>query len=130
MTTTDVLILGEQKKDCRNLFSSIPMNKDHKIETFQMIGMTAPVNGTTDQCLNWLRTLHHANKVYPEETYDPEDKRPPNCIFVPDTPILNQMLETCAKHPDDIEYIYSRFTCLDQRKPQWLIDVEAKNELD
>ena len=34
MTTTEVLIVHEQKKDCRNLFSSIPMNKDHKIETF------------------------------------------------------------------------------------------------
>ena len=89
------------------------MEKRQKIESFKTIGMIDPTIGSADHCLIWLRSLHHDEKIYPAEMYDPEDERPPNCIFVPSTNILNLMIETCANHPENIEYIFSRFSCLD-----------------
>jgi len=46
--------MKEQKKD-KTLFSSIPIDKKHKVENFDMIGMTEPVNGKPDKALKWLR---------------------------------------------------------------------------
>ena len=48
LTTENLMMVPEQKKDARQLFTSIPLNKEHKIETFQMIGMTDPIRGTPD----------------------------------------------------------------------------------
>lgn len=55
------------------MFSSIPMNKKHKVESFDMIGMSDPVNGKPDKALKWLRQLSHEQRVYPEETYFEND---------------------------------------------------------
>lgn len=106
----------------RTFFTSIPMDKKHKIESFEMIGMTEPSKSVLDSAILWLdNSLHHEVKVYPVTCYEEEDIRPPNCIFVPDTPILNKLLEITAKHPDEIELIQSKLSCLDQPKPEWLI---------
>ena len=61
-----------QKKD-RSLFSEIPIDKNHKIESFDMIGMTDPVNSKIEKTIKWLRSLDIETKVYPEASYDPND---------------------------------------------------------
>ena len=108
--------MREQKKD-KTLFSSIPMNKNHKVESFDMIGMTEPVNGKPDKALKWLRSLNSETRVYPDDCYFEDDSRPPHCIFVPETAILTKMIETCAKNPNNLELLFSKFNCLDMPKP-------------
>ena len=93
------------------------MNKKHKVESFDMIGMSDPVNGKPDKALKWLRSLSHETRVYPEETYFEDDDRPPICIFVPETALLNKMLEACAKNSHNVELLFSKFNCLDMPKP-------------
>lgn len=87
-----------------------------------MIGMTDPVNSKPEKTLKWLRALNIEERIYPAESYDPEDEDPPVCIFVPEPNLMNKMIETCAKNPHDTQLINSKFSCLDQPKPQWLID--------
>lgn len=122
--TKDEISLMAQKKD-KSLFASIPMNKKHKIDSFEMIGMTDPVNSKPERPIKWLRQLNIESRVYPLEAYEENDEAPPYCIFVPETTILNKMIETCAKYPNDPELIFSKFSCLDQPKPQWLLDEET-----
>ena len=106
------------------------MNKKHKVESFDMIGMSDPVNGKPDKALKWLRSLSHETRVYPEETYFEDDDRPPICIFVPETALLNKMLEACAKNSHNVELLFSKFNCLDMPKPQWLLDEEMAKKLE
>ena len=114
----------------KSLFSSMPMNKKHKVDSFDMIGMSDPVNGKPDKAMKWLRALHHETRVYPEETYFEDDSRPPICIFVPETALMNKMLEATAKNSHNMELLLSKFNCLDMPKPQWLQDQEQAIRLE
>ena len=98
------------------------MNKKHKVENFDMIGMTDPVNGKPDKALKWLKNLTHEHRVYPEEAYFEDDEAPPHCIFVPETSVMNKMIECCAKNPYNLKLIYSKFNCLDMPRPKWLVE--------
>ena len=121
--------INTQKKtinqDGNIFFAFLTINKAQKIDSFKMIGMTDPVNGTPEMCHNWFRILHHESKVYPESAYDPEGQCPPSCIFVPETKLLKRMIETCALNHYDINLLFVKFSCLDQAKPQWLLEQEA-----
>ena len=48
--------------------------------------------------------------MYPEDTFDERFEKPPACIFVPELPLLNKMIETVAKNSDNKHIIYSKFS--------------------
>ena len=60
--------------------------------------------------------------LYPESCFNPEQA--PTCIFVPDTPILNKLIEAVARTPDDKDLLYSKFSDMEQPRPQWLIEID------
>ena len=91
-----------------------------------MIGWADPVNPNPKQAIKWLKSLQHDTYVYPENIFD--HKRPPVCIFVPETHILNKMIETLAKSNCNLEVTMSKFSHYDQPKPQWMIEEDKKKQ--
>jgi len=89
-----------------------------------MIGWTDPVNPNPKIAIKWLKSLTHDSYVYPEELFD--KKSPPVCIFVPETPLFNKMIETLAKNNNNLEATMHKFSHYDQPKPQWMIEEERK----
>ena len=116
--------MHEQKKDS-SLFTSIPLNTKNHINSFEMIGWTDPSQPNPNKARTWLRSLSHENFVYPEELFDP--KKPPVCIFVPETPILNKMIEACARNMENKHMLYAKFSDMEQPIPKWMLEEkEAK----
>ena len=101
--TIEVLVMQEQKKD-RSIFSSVVIETKHKIASFDTIGWTDPSQPNANKTLKWLKSLTHDSYVYPEDLFDPE--KPPTCIFVPELPIWIKLIETVAKNPGSKEQIY------------------------
>lgn len=91
--------MQEQKKDT-SLFSSIPIDKKNLVDNFSMIGWASPDAPNPQKALQWLRALKHDELLYPEQCYS-DPKKPPSCIFVPETQILNKMIETVARTPNN-----------------------------
>ena len=98
----------------------------HKITSFDMIGWSEPNLSNAKKPIAWLKSLNIETFIYPEETFDQE--KPPACIFVPEVPILNKMIETVAKHSGNKVHLYAKFSDMKQPKPQWLIEVQEEEK--
>ena len=118
-----MVTMPEQKKD-KSMFSSIPVDTKHKVTSFDMIGWTDPDKPNPQKTIKWLKSLTHETFIYPMTTFDPE--KPPSCIFVPEQDIMFKMIETVARNQKNKDMLYAKFSDMQHRKPQWLIDLEAE----
>ena len=89
-----------------------------------MIGWTDPNQPNPKNALKWLRGLTWDTYAYPEHMFNPE--KPPACIFVPEIPILNKMIETVAKGHGDKKLILSKFSDFALPKPEWMINLDKE----
>ena len=80
----------------------------NKISSFDMIGWTDPNQpNNSSKAMIWLKSLKHDEYMYPKDTFDP--KKPPSCIFVPETAIMNKMIVTVAQNSEDIGWLLAKF---------------------
>ena len=89
-----------------------------------MIGWTEPTAPNPQKAVQWLKGLRHDVFLYPEECWDPE--KPPSCIFVPDEPTLNKLIETVARNPGDQEKLNAKFGFMEYPRPQWMLDLDME----
>lgn len=61
-----------------------------------MLGWSDPVTSNTTKVVKFIKNITFENFVYPENLM--VEEKPPACIFVPSTAILNKMIEAAAKH--------------------------------
>ena len=85
-----------------------------------MIGWTEPTGPNANKPLNWLKSLKHDQYIYPKDSF--KEYKPPSCIFVPEPVLMSKMIDSVARHYEDIKILYSKFGYLQQPKPQWLIE--------
>merc|ERR1712060_186990 len=69
--------------------------------------------------MGWLRSLTWDTYAYPEHLFNAE--KCPQTIFVPETPILNKMIETVAKIGDK-RLILAKFSDFALPMPQWMCE--------
>jgi len=89
----------------------------HTISSFECIGLSDPSEKNPTKPLKWLRSLHHDVLIYPEDVYDPEGKRPPPCLFVPEPKLLDKMIEASARYYDNIPMMYAKFNTMEMPMP-------------
>ena len=89
-----------------------------------MIGWTDPDKPNPQKAIKWLKSLTHDSFIYPQTNFDRE--KPPACIFIPETNILNKMIETVARNQKNKDMLFAKFSDMQQPKPQWAIDYEAE----
>ena len=106
LETVELLTIKEQKKD-RSIYI-VPLDKKNLLENLTTIGWTNPDAPNPQKALQWLKSLRHDVFLYPEKCFDP--KKPPTCIFVPDTPTLNKLIEAVARTPDNKDLLYAKFS--------------------
>ena len=80
-----------------------------------MIGWTDPMQPDPKKALQWLKALRHDVYLYPMETFN--KKKPPACVFVPETAVLNKLIEAVARTPGNKELLYAKFGDQEQPKP-------------
>lgn len=118
MNTEVINVMGEQKRDA-SIFSVVVDTKN-KISSFEMIGWTDPNQPNPQKPLKWLKSLTIENYVYPQETFD--EANAPDCIFLPEPAMFNKMIEAVAKHSENRDQLYAKFSDMEPQKPQWMID--------
>ena len=123
METQQLVEVHEQKKDT-TIFTDIPIDTKHKVDNLNTIGWTDPATPNPQKALLWLKSLNHTVFIYPEDTYDP--LKPPSCVFVPDTAVLNKLIEAVARTPDNKDLLYAKFSDQKQPRPQWMIDYDLE----
>ena len=119
LETEKMNVMNEQKKDT-SLFTNMVIDTKNKIASFEMIGWTDPNQPNPQKPLKWLKSLNIENYVYPEECFD--DKKAPSCIFVPEAAMFNKMIEAVAKHSENRDTLYAKFSDMEPQKPQWMIE--------
>ena len=116
LKTDDLSVITELKKD-RSLFTSIPLDRKHTISSFEFIGLADPNEKNPIKSLKWLKSLHHDVLIYPAECYDPEQKKPPSCLFVPEPALMNKMIEAAARYHDNVPMLYAKFNTMEMPMP-------------
>ena len=91
-----------------------------------MIGWTDPSSPDPRKPMKWLKSLNHENFIYPAHLNDPNPLNSPPCVFVPDTAILNKMIEVVARNIMDKNVLYSKFSDMEPAKPQWMIELNEE----
>ena len=93
---SDIDLIKKQKADTSLFTSQGNLDKTNKIENFETLGWSDPVTCNATKVIKNIKNITFENFVYPEELMNPD--KPPACIFVPSTAILNKMIEAAAKH--------------------------------
>ena len=82
------------------------MDKKNKIEALEIVGWTHPNEADSKKAVKWLNNLSFDKSVYPEHLM--VEKKPPACMFVPNTKIMQIMIETLINSSDK-DHLLAKF---------------------
>ena len=82
------------------------MDKKNKIEALEIVGWTHPSEADSKKAVKWLNNLSFDKCVYPEHLM--VEKKPPSCMFVPNTKILQIMIDTLINSSDK-DHLLAKF---------------------
>jgi len=91
-----------------------------------LIGWSDPEDTKTTKPLKWLKSLSIDNFIYPIESFDP--KMPPQCIFVPEEPLLHKMIESVAKHAGNMDVLLNKYCDYLPPIPPWMLEQQRLKE--
>ena len=95
-----------------------------KVKTFESIGWSDPNKNTSSKAMKWLNTLNFNKSLYEDEHL--AVNKPPGCVFVPEKPLMEAMVEATMKFTwEGRKVLLSKFFDMELEKHAYMIDQKS-----